>query len=170
MFTKQQKIKIVDVAAKELEGAEAFIFIDFTGIKTADMQSLKKKIKAGRAVFKVIKKTLADIVLRQMKLPAMIKDLPGSVAIIGVKDQNESAIAKEVYAFSRKSDFCKILGGIIGGEFVSSNSIVELAKLPAREVLIARAVGAMVAPLRGLATVLNGNLKGLVLALSRIKK
>lgn len=170
MLTRKQKEKVIDCAVKDFKSSRDFIFIDFAGLKVSDMQALKRKIKAQGAVFKAIKKTLANIVFNRLKLPAKVKDWVGSVAVIGVKEKNESAVAKEIYNFSKKSEYCKILGGIINNEFAPPNFITELAKLPPREVLLGRLAGAAAAPLRGLVCVLKGNLRGLVIVLSRIKK
>ena len=48
--------------------------------------------------------------------------------------------------------------------------MVGLAKLPSRAELLAKAVGSIAAPLRGMVNVLQGNLSGLVRVLSQIKK
>ncbi len=170
MLTRQQKEKVIDFAVKEFKDSRDFIFIDFTGLKVSEMQELKKKIKEKQAVFRVIKKTLADIVFKRLKLPGKVKDLAGSVAVIGVREKNESAVAKEIYNFSKKSKSCKILGGIISNEFAPPNFIAELAKLPPREILIARVAVGFAGPLSGFINVLQGNLRGLATVLSRIKK
>ena len=49
-----------------------------------------------------------------------------------------------------------------------SAEVEELAKLPSKEVLVAKALGGLNAPISGFVTVLNGTLKGLVVALNAI--
>ena len=44
----------------------------------------------------------------------------------------------------------------------------SLAKLPSKEVLVAKALGGLNAPIQGFANVLNGTMKGLVVALNAI--
>lgn len=48
--------------------------------------------------------------------------------------------------------------------------IEKLATLPSREQLIAQLVGTMAAPLQGLANVLNGPIRGLVVVLGQIQE
>ena len=50
----------------------------------------------------------------------------------------------------------------------SVNAVKELGNLPSKEVLVAKALGGLNAPISGFATVLNGTLKGLVVALNAI--
>jgi len=171
MLTRKQKEKIIDLNLKDFKEANAFIFIDFTGLKFSEMQDLRKKIKNKAGILRALKRTLADIVFGKLNLPTKAKEFSGSSLAVAIgKEKNESDLAKEIYNFSKKSDFCKILGGIIGGKFVSPDFIVNLAKLPSREVLLGRVVFGVSSPLRGLVNVLSGNIRGLAVVLSKIKK
>ena len=51
-----------------------------------------------------------------------------------------------------------------------SAEIEKLATLPSREQLIAQLVGSLAAPLQGLANVLNGPIRGLVVVLSQVQE
>ena len=55
-------------------------------------------------------------------------------------------------------------------KFIEAVSVLNLAKLPSRQELLAKAVGSIAAPLSGMVNVLQGNLRGLVQVLSQIKK
>jgi large subunit ribosomal protein L10 len=50
------------------------------------------------------------------------------------------------------------------------DEIKEVASLPSREVLLARAIGSMVAPHRGLLGVMNGVARNLVQVINAIKE
>ncbi len=64
--------------------------------------------------------------------------------------------------------FFKVKSGFVDGMVMSSAEVEELAKLPSKEVLVAKALGGLNAPISGFVTVLNGTLKGLVVALNAI--
>ena len=51
---------------------------------------------------------------------------------------------------------------------IDEASVQELAKMPPKEVLIAKALGGLNAPISGFVGVLNANLRGLVVALNAI--
>ena len=81
--------------------------------------------------------------------------------------------AKTAYEFSQDKGNLQLLGGYIESkknEFLNSIQLIELAKLPTREELLAKITGSLAAPLSGTVNVLQGNIKGLVYALSAIKK
>lgn len=63
-----------------------------------------------------------------------------------------------------------IKAGFIDGSVVDVNAVKELGNLPSKEVLVAKALGGLNAPISGFATVLNGTLKGLVVALKQLQK
>jgi len=63
----------------------------------------------------------------------------------------------------------KILGGIFKNEFVEAEKIIELAKLPTREELLARLVGSISAPISNFINVLEANIKGLIYVLTKAK-
>ena len=56
----------------------------------------------------------------------------------------------------------------MGKEILSLDGVKALATMPSRDELIAKAVGSIASPLRGLVTVLSGVPRGLVTALSAI--
>lgn len=51
--------------------------------------------------------------------------------------------------------------GFVDGKVISAEEVKALAELPSKEVLIATVLGTLMAPIRGLATVLDANISGL---------
>ena len=76
---------------------------------------------------------------------------------------------KTAHTFAKTNEDLKILGGYFEDSMQDAKSIVAIANLPSREELLGRLVGTMAAPMSGFATVLQGNIKGLVVALNAIK-
>ncbi len=54
------------------------------------------------------------------------------------------------------------------GKVISVPEVKALADLPSREILIATVLGTMIAPVRGLATVLDANISGLARVINAI--
>ncbi|MCL5094174.1 MAG: hypothetical protein M1355_03520 [Patescibacteria group bacterium] len=63
----------------------------------------------------------------------------------------------------------ELFGGVLNGKSISLDEIKSLALMPSREEMYAKIVGSLASPLRGLASVLQGNLRGLVNVLSQYK-
>ncbi|OGE42202.1 hypothetical protein A3B45_04540 [Candidatus Daviesbacteria bacterium RIFCSPLOWO2_01_FULL_39_12] len=64
----------------------------------------------------------------------------------------------------------KIKMGFLGTEALDEARILQLSTLPTKDELRGQTVGILVAPLQGIVSVLQGNLRNLVYALSEIQK
>lgn len=108
------------------------------------------------------------IVFDEAKLKENPKNFNGEIGtIIGFED--EITPAKIVAEFAKKNEAMKIIAGLLGTEFLNAESVLQLAKLPSKEQLLARFVGSIRAPLIGFVNVLQGNIRGLVQVLRQIE-
>jgi large subunit ribosomal protein L10 len=166
--TKQEKQEIIKNLEKSLDDQKIMIFANFKGIKNKNFSSLRSDLKSVSSNLTVAKKTLMNKVFENKKINISSDLLKGETAIVfGFGDQTSPA--KKVYEFSRNNPEIGIIGGFLDGEFRTTKDIIELAKLPSREILLAKLVGTVQAPIVGLTSVLQGNIKGLVRVLSQIK-
>lgn len=168
-FTKTQKQKIIEDLKEKIARQKIIIFVDFTGLKVKALSALRKKLKKIDSELKVAKKTLMEIAFKTAKLNLEAKKIPGEVALaFGYKD--EISPAKIVWEFSQENLNLKILGGILENNLIDAERIIEVAKLPVKEELLAKLVSSISAPITNFVNVLQGNIKGLIYALSAIKK
>lgn len=171
-LNKEQKKLIIEDLKEKIARQKAIIFIDFKGLKVKALFSLKKRLKTTDSRLKVAKKTLTQIALKELKGETLqnfdIKNLTGQVGLVfGFKD--EISPAKIIWQFSRENPNLKILGGILENKFVEAEMIIELAQLPTKEELLARLAGSISAPISNLVYILQGNIKGLIYLLTKIK-
>jgi large subunit ribosomal protein L10 len=168
--TKEKKRKILEKLKEKIGNQKIMIFVDFTGLKSKDLFLLRKKLKESGNDLKVAKKTLINLALREKNLDVVdVKKMIGEIALIfGLSD--EILPAKTVFEFSKENKNLKILGGILEKKFVGAEKIEELAKLPSREELLMKLVRSILAPISNFINVLEANIKGLIYALSAIKK
>ncbi len=169
MLTRDQKKNIVDDFADRFKRQKIAFFSDFHGVSVAKMQALRRLLKKSDAEYKVAKKTLFDKALEKAGVKLETKKLQGEIGVTFAYE-DELAPAKTLYKFSRQNDTFKILGGILGGRILSGKEILAFAKLPGREILLAQLLGVLQSPMRGLATVLAGNIKNLVVVINKIKE
>lgn len=168
-LTREKKQKILEELKEKITKQKAMIFVDFTGLKVKDLSNLRKKIKAVGDELKVAKKTLIRIAFKEIKIEIDPKKMPGEIALIfGYKD--EILPAKIVWQFAETNPNLKILGGFFENKFFEADKIIELAKLPTKEEILAKFVWSIKAPILNLINVLQGNIKGLIYILSIIKK
>ena len=168
-LTKAQKQKILDELKEKIAGQKAMIFVDFAGLKVKEFSNLRKKLKAVGDEIKVAKKTLLGLVLKKTGIEFETKRLKGEIALVfGYKD--EISPAKIVYQFAETNPNLKILGGFLENQFREAQDFITLAQLPTKEELLTRLVRNASAPISNFINVLQGNIKGLIYALSAIKK
>jgi len=168
---KSQKKKIIEDLKEKIARQKAMIFVDFTGLKVKDLSNLRKKIKEVAGELKITKKTLLFLALKDYYplVAQKVKKLRGEVAIVfSFKDEISST--KTIWQFSQEKPNLKILGGFFENKFREAEDIITLAQVPTREELLANLVRSISSPISGLINVFQGNIKGLMYALSAINK
>jgi len=166
--TKQQKQEILNQLAENFNMQKAFVFIDYKGLKVGDMTTLRSQLREAGSRLVVAKKTLFSKVLKEKGIEADLKGIDGQIgAIFAFEDP--MAPLRVTSAFTKANEHVKIVGGYFENELQSASSMVAIANLPSKEELLAHLLSTMAAPMSGLATVLQGNIKGLITVLSKIK-
>lgn len=169
MITRKQKEDLVNDNTDKFKKQKIAVFTDFHGVSVTKLQQLRRQLRKGGAEYKVTRKTLIDRALAEAGISTRTKELKGEIGItFGYED--ETGITKVLIKFRKENETFKILGGILGNKILSEKDVVAFSRLPSREILLAQVVGAMQGPIKGLVTVLNGNLRNLVVVLNKIKK
>jgi len=168
-ISKPKKQEIVKELSEKLARQKSLIFVDFTGLKVKDLSVLKAKLKQIGAEFKVAKKTLMSIAFKERSINADPESMAGEVALV-MGYQDEVAPAKVISDFTKTSENAKILGGLLENKSLDALQVIELAKLPSRQELLARLAGSLSSPSRNFVNILQSNLRGLLTVMSSIKK
>src|SRR4030042_5373430 len=170
MLTKSQKQNLIKDLKERLLKIKSAVFADYTGLSVAKMTEVRRKLKGQGIEFKVVKKTLIDLAAKEAKIEDVkTKGMSGQIAFaLGYED--EVATAKILHDFAKTDEHLKVLGGILDNRFVDAKIIIDLAVLPSRQELLAKAVGSIASPLSGMVNVLQGSLRNLVYVLAQIKK
>lgn len=167
MQTRQQKEVIAKELTENLKKAKSAVFSDFKGLTMKDMTALRNELRAEGISLKVVKKTLINIALKKAGVEADILKMEGQIAV-AVSEKDEVAAAKIMSKFSKANNNLKVTGGILEGKMLSVEDVIALSKLPSKEELLAKFVGAINAPISGFVNVLAGNLRGLATVLRAI--
>ena len=175
MKTFKQKKEDFEVLQDKISKSKITVFTSFAregekGLQVSQMRELKKELTQQESEYVVGKKTLIDKALHMRRVEGVnVFSMPGSMGVVfGYGD--EVATAKSVYAFAKKNPAMKFFGALFGGTFIDEGRFTALAKLPAREVLIAQVLGMMQYPILGLVNVLQGSIRNLVVVLDQVSK
>ena len=167
--SRQKKEEILRDIKEKLSKNKLVIFVNYKGLTVPVLEGLRSKLREEGIDFKVIKKTLLGMGLKDSGIDADTKSLEGPIGVaIGLKD----AIlpAKIINKFAKDMENLKILSGIFENKFAGRDKILALAEVPSREELLARIVGSINSPISGIVNVFAGNIRGLVQVLSAISK
>ena len=144
----QQKQAYVEQLAEKLNSSVAGVVVSYKGISVADDTMLR------RAAEKVGLNELDSV-------------LEGSTAL-AVSAGDHVAAAKILCEYAEKNKSFEIKAGFVEGKVINKAEVEELAKMPPKEVLVAKVLGGLNAPITGFVGVLHANLRGLVCALNAI--
>lgn len=169
MQTRLQKEELVKSLAQKLKDSKAVVFSDFKGLAVKDMTVLRNELREKGIDFKVLKKTLISIALKDAGIEMDLKKMEGQIAI-AVSQGDEVEAAKIIAKMTKINENLKIAGGILGKKILSKEEVMALSKLPSKEELLAKLVGTLNAPVSGFVNVLAGNIRGLVQVLKAVSE
>lgn len=146
-----------------------FLLVDTNGLDTASITTLKGKLKEIGSNFVVLKNTVFKIALQNNNHDIKLQDFEGQTAIISIGEDPSSAakLVKELQA-EKKMMNTKI--GMYQKEVLSAERVMELAEIPSRDVLLAKLLGTLNAPLSGFMNAVTGNARGFVVVLKGISE
>jgi large subunit ribosomal protein L10 len=122
------------------------------GLTVAEVQELRKRIRAAGAGFKVAKNRLARLALAGTKFEGLSALLKGPTGIAFSKDP--VAAAKVCAKFAKENNKLIIVGGSLDGQTMDTAGIETLAVLPSLDELRGKIVGLLQAPATKIAGVL----------------
>lgn len=162
-----EKQQIVNELSEKLKSSISGVLVDYKGITVDKDTKLRAELRKAGVYYSVKKNTIIRLAANQAGLEGLDDVLNGTTAI-AMSDNDLITPAKILAKFADDNENFNIKAGFIEGKTVDAKQIHELAKLPSKEVLVAKFLGGMKAPINGFVTVLNGNLRGLVVALNAI--
>lgn len=160
-----KKERIVAEIKDKKGKAKAVVFTNYQGLTHKQIEDLKKGIKKADAEFVVVKNSLLQKAMADVK---EVENLEGPTGTIFAYSDIVSPL-KEVAKAIKQLTLPTIKFGILEGQVLTGEQVLKIASLPSREVLIAQFVGRLKAPLFGFHRTLNWNLQKLVMTLNEIK-
>lgn len=167
--TRQQKEEAVTKLTDKLGRAKALVFAGYKGMTMTQLSELRNKLREVNSEFTVTKNTLLSRALPASNFQLPSSSLEGPIATLFAYDDEISPIKILVKAFKDLS-IGQVKSGFLGASVLDSTKIIQLSTLPTKDELRGKTVGVLVAPLQGMVSVLNGNLRNVVYALDAIRK
>jgi large subunit ribosomal protein L10 len=152
----------------QLAAADSLFFTDYAGLTVEEITRLRGELRKNGSSYRVVKNTLFRIAAGDLAAE-LDKVLAGPTGVV-FAGTDPIAPAKALKTFSDTVKKIGIKAAYIDGKLVAASEVNALALLPSKPELIAKLVGSLASPLRGIVTVLSGNLSGLARVLSAIRE
>ncbi len=168
MKTKAEKELQLAEIKKVLTEAKGAVLVDFCGLTVAEDTELRRKVREAGASYTVYKNTLIALAAKEAGLDELNAVLEKNTAICSSADA--VAACKVICDFAKDHKKILLKAGIVEGKVVTVDEVKAVAALPPREVLVAKMLGSLNAPISGLVRTLNGTVAKIVYALDAVRE
>ena len=140
-MARPDKAAAVAELTDKFSSSSGAVLTEYRGLTVKALKDLRRSL-GDDATYAVSKNTLTTIAARQAGVPGVEPLLSGPTAIAFIEG-DAVAVAKGLRDFARTNPLLIIKGGVLDGKAMSADEFRQLADLESREVLLAKAVGAM---------------------------
>lgn len=152
-MARPDKAAAVAELTEKLRQSTAAVLTEYRGLTVAQLKELRTALGSSTQ-YAVVKNTLTNLAAKDAGIDAFEGQLTGPTAIAFI-DGDPVEAAKGLRDFAKANPALVVKGGVMDGNAISAGDITKLADLESREVLLAKAAGAMKAKLHQAAYVFN---------------
>jgi len=162
------KTQVVEELSAKLATAKAAFIADYRGLTVDEVNELRGKLREAGVEYRVVKNTLLRLAAKDTPFTCLDEFLKGPTAIAIVQD-DPVAPAKVLSDYAKTSKVFELKTAVLDGKLLSQEEVNALAELPSREVLLAKMLGSINAPVSNFVGVLAAVPRSLVQVLGAIK-
>jgi large subunit ribosomal protein L10 len=157
----EKKEKLVKGLEEVFAKATIGVVTDYRGLKTPELNELRRKLRENNAEYKVVKNSLAQIAAKNAGRNYLDNTFKGPVGVaFGYGDAAKTAKVINDFLRTSKSSL-KMAWGFLDDRLLNAKELDTLSKLPSREVLLARILGGIQSPMYGLVSVISAPMRQL---------
>ena len=168
----EQKKVIVAQIKEKFESAHSAVFVDYRGLTVAEVTELRNECRKAGVEYVVLKNTMIELAAKELGIEGLDSYLKGPTAVaFGHKDP--ASPAKILSDFIKKTKKMELKCAVIDKQTLDAAGAQALADLPPalrKEVLIAKMMGSLNAPITNFVGVLSATLRSLVYAIEAVRK
>lgn len=148
-----KEAKVAEIKGK-LEKSQSVILADYQGLTVEEDTQLRKNLRETGIEYKVYKNKLVALAAKELGFDGLEIYLEGPVAI-AFSYEDATAPARILNDFAKTHKKLELKAGIVEGQIFDTEKVIQLASIPSKEVLIAKLLGSIKAPLSNLAYLLS---------------
>ena len=154
----QIKSQVVAEIVEKLQKSSSTIVVDYKGLTVEEVTELRKKMREAGVEYKVYKNTLVRRAAQEVGITEFNDELLVGTNAIAFGYEDPIAPARVIKEFMEDHPKMKLMG-VVEGEFYNEAQIVEFANIPPREVLLAKLLGSLKAPMSNFVYLLDAVIK-----------
>lgn len=166
---RSEKAEVIKGLNQKANKASIALVTDFRGLKVEEMEELRAKLREQSIDFQVVKNTLARIALQETPHET-IKDNFQDCCALAFGYDDPVIAAKVLSDFAKKNKKFQMRFGSHNGQYLTSENIETLSKLPSREQLLSQMLSAMNAVPSNFVGLFANLLRNLLYALNGIRE
>ena len=152
---RPEKVAVVEEVREHLANSDAAILTEYRGLKVGDLATLRRQLRTAGADYKIFKNTLVRRATAGTDR-AVARSATSKGRRLSPLSATTSELSRRCSATSAACTPSSIVkGGLLGTKLVDAQGAGALADLPSRELLLAQLAGAMAAPMRQFAGLLQ---------------
>jgi large subunit ribosomal protein L10 len=172
-MNRADKTELAATLKDKFSRAKVAMFADYKGITASQADDLRRALRSHQTEVKVLKNNVARLVMKDGAFGEEAKALLDSTVgptLVAFAYGDPAAAAKVFNKFAQDNEAFKLKDGLMGQKRLGASEVEELAKLPSKEVLLAKLLGTMNAPITNFVSVLAAVPRGLVTVLAAVEK
>ena len=140
-MARSDKVAAVAELVERFRASDAVLLTEYRGLTVGQLKQLRRGL-GDNASYAVVKNTLARLAAKEVGLDFLAEDLKGPTAIAFVSGEPVE-VAKALRDFAKENPKLVLKSGAMDGAALSVEGVKKLADLESREVLLAKAAGAL---------------------------
>ena len=155
----QMKSQVVAEIVEKLQKSSSTIVVDYKGLTVEEVTELRKKMREAGVEYKVYKNTLVRRAAKEVGIAEFNDELLVGTNAIAFGYDDPIAPARVIKEFMDAHPKMQLKMGVVEGTFYNEAQIVEFANIPTREVLLAKLLGSLKAPMSNFVYLLDALVK-----------
>jgi large subunit ribosomal protein L10 len=145
----EKQVKMDQITA-HFQASQSVSVIEYRGLGVAQLEKLRKDLRAEGVELHVLKNTLVQRVADGMGLQALDGQLSGPNAYVFSKKDAVSG-PRILVKYARSQEKLVIKGGVVEGKVVNAEEMTTIAKLPNKDGMLSMLLSCLTSPIRAVA-------------------
>lgn len=145
----EKQVKVDQIMA-HFQASQSVSVIEYRGLGVAQLEKLRKDLRAEGVELHVLKNTLVQRVADGMGLQALDGQLSGPNAYVFSKKDAVSG-PRILVKYARSQEKLVIKGGVVEGKVVNAAEMTTIAKLPNKDGMLSMLLSCLTSPIRAVA-------------------